>query len=111
MITEKCFGQVLFDRETEFFDACDEILTEGMGDRMRYMVHPYTDVYALRGKFDFSCINFSIGYYQYHTKHEYVVVEDVMNGIEMGKKMIDKLGHKLHYKQMVENGWKSKWVF
>jgi hypothetical protein len=29
----------------------------------------------------------------------------------MGKKMIDKLGHKLHYKQMVENGWKSKWVF
>jgi acetylornithine deacetylase/succinyl-diaminopimelate desuccinylase-like protein len=82
-----------------------------MGDRMRYMVHPYTDVYALRGKFDFSCINFSIGYYQYHTKHEYVVVEDVMNGIEMGKKMIDKLGHKLHYKEMVEHGWKSKWVF
>ena len=111
MITEKCFGQVLFDRETEFFDACDEVLTEGMGDRMRYMVHPYTDVYALRGKFDFSCINFSIGYYQYHTSHEYVVVEDVINGIDMGKKMIDKLGHKLHYKEMVENGWKSKWVF
>jgi di/tripeptidase len=111
MITEKCFGQVLFDRETEFFDACDEVLTEGMGDRMRYMVHPYTDVYALRGKFDFSCINFSIGYYQYHTSHEYVVVEDVINGIDMGKKMIDKLGHKLHYKEMVEHGWKSKWVF
>jgi putative aminopeptidase FrvX len=111
MITEKCFGQVLFDRETEFFDACDEVLTEGMGNRMRYMVHPYTDVYALRGKFDFSCINFSIGYYQYHTTHEYVVVEDVINGIDMGKKMIDKLGHKLHYKEMVEHGWKSKWVF
>ena len=111
MITEKCFGQVLFDRETEFFDACDEVLTEGMGDRMRYMVHPYTDVYALRGKFDFSCINFSIGYYQYHTSHEYVVVEDVINGIDMGKKMIDKLGNKLHYKEMVEHGWKSKWVF
>jgi putative aminopeptidase FrvX len=111
MITEKCFGQVLFDRGTEFFEACDEVLTEGMGNRMRYMVHPYTDVYALRGKFDFSCINLSIGYYQYHTKHEYVVVEDVMNGIEMGKKMIDKLGHKLHYKELVEHGWKSKWVF
>ena len=111
MITEKCFGQVLFDRETEFFDACNEVLTEGMGDRMKYMVHPYTDVYALRGKFDFSCINFSIGYYQYHTTHEYVVVEDVINGIDMGKKMIDKLGHKLHYKEMVEHGWKSKWVF
>ena len=111
MITEKCFGQVLFDRETEFFDACDEVLTEGMGNRMRYMVHPYTDVYALRGKFDFSCINFSIGYYQYHTKHEYVVVEDVINGIEMGRKMIEKLGHKLHYKQLVEHGWRRQSVF
>ena len=112
MITEKCFGQVLFDRDTKFFEACDKVLTEGMDQNdMRYMIHPYTDVYALRGKFDFSCINFSIGYYQYHTKHEYVVVEDVMNGIEMGKKMIDKLGHKLHYKEMVEHGWKSKWVF
>ena len=111
MITEKCFGQVLFDRKTEFFEACDEVLTEGMGNKMRYMVHPYTDVYALRGQFDFSCINLSIGYYQYHTSHEYVVIEDVINGIDMGKKMIDKLGHKLHYKEMVENGWKSKWVF
>jgi hypothetical protein len=62
MITEKCFGQVLFDRETEFFEKIDKVLTEGMdNDRMQYMVHPYTDVYALRGKFDFSCINFSIG--------------------------------------------------
>ena len=111
MITEKCFGQVLFDRETEFFDACNDVLTEGMGDRMRYMVHPYTDVYALRGKFDFSCINFSIGYYQYHTSHEYVVIEDVINGIDMGKKMIDKLGHKLHYKEMVEHGWRNRSVF
>ena len=111
MITEKCFGQVLFDRETEFFDACNEVLTEGMGDRMKYMVHPYTDVYALRGKFDFSCINFSIGYYQYHTSHEYVVIEDVINGIDMGKKMIDKLGHKLHYKEMVEHGWRNRSVF
>ena len=112
MITEKCFGQVLFDRDTEFFEACDKVLTEGMDQNdMRYMIHPYTDVYALRGKFDFSCINFSIGYYQYHTSHEYVVIEDVINGIDMGKKMIDKLGHKLHYKEMVEHGWKSKWVF
>lgn len=110
MITEKCFGQVLFDRKTEFFDTCNEVLTEGMGDRMKYMVHPYTDVYSLRGKFDFSCINFSIGYYQYHTKHEYVVVEDVINGIEMGRKMIEKLGNKLHYKQLVEHGWKRQWV-
>jgi di/tripeptidase len=101
MITEKCFGHVLFDRDTDFFKSCDEVLCEGMnGDYMRYMVHPYTDVYALRSQFDFSCINFSIGYYDYHTKDEYVVVEDVFNGIKMGKKMIEKLGNKLHYKAL-----------
>jgi tripeptide aminopeptidase len=101
MITEKCFGQVLFDRNTDFFKSCDEVLCEGMNsDYMRYMVHPYTDVYALRSQFDFSCINFSIGYYDYHTKDEYVVVEDVFNGIKMGKKMIEKLGNNLHYKAL-----------
>jgi di/tripeptidase len=100
MITEKCFGQILFDRNTEFFEKVDKVLTEGMvKEDMQYMVHPYTDVYALRGKFDFSCINFSIGYYRYHTKNEYVVIEDVFNGIEMGRKMIQSLGYKLHFKK------------
>jgi di/tripeptidase len=103
MITEKCFGQILFDRDTEFFEKVDEVLTEGMvNEDMRYMVHPYTDVYALRSKFNFSCVNFSIGYYDYHTKNEYVVVEDVFNGIEMGRKMIQSLGYKLHFKKAQE---------
>jgi len=100
MITEKCYGQILFNRESEFFKQCDKVLTEGMDNNyMEYMVHPYTDVYALRNKFDFSCINFSIGYYDYHSKNEYVVVEDVFNGIEMGRKMIESLGYELHYKE------------
>ena len=112
MITEKCFGQILFDRDSEFFNTVDEILTEGMdNERMQYMVHPYTDVYALRGKFDFSCINFSIGYYNYHTKNEYVVVEDVFNGISMGKKMIEKLGYKLHYKEAKIYNQQSRFIF
>jgi putative aminopeptidase FrvX len=103
MITEKCFGQVLFDRDSEFFEKVDKVLTEGMvNEDMQYMVHPYTDVYALRNKFSFSCINFSIGYYNYHTKNEYVVIEDVFNGIEMGRKMISELGYKLHYKELVQ---------
>jgi di/tripeptidase len=97
MITEHCFGRSLYDRNSEFFSEVDKVLTEGMNpDYMRYMVHPYTDVYALKGLFEFSCINFSIGYYDYHTKYEYVVVDDVFNGIEMGKKMIESLGYKLH---------------
>jgi tripeptide aminopeptidase len=105
MITEKCFGQMLFDRGTEFFEKIDKVLTEGMiKEEMQYMVHPYTDVYALRTKFDFSCINFSIGYYDYHSPEEYVVIEDVFNGIEMGRKMIEELGYKLHFKKSVPRG-------
>ncbi len=105
MITEKCFGQMLFDRDTEFFEKIDKVLTEGMIKKeMQYMVHPYTDVYALRTKFDFACINFSIGYYDYHTRDEYVVIEDVFNGIEIGRKMISELGYKLHYKKSVPKG-------
>ena len=112
MVTERCFGQVLFDRDSEFFESCDKVLTEGMDNNyMEYMVHPYTDVYALRGKFDFSCINISIGYYNYHTKHEYVVVEDVFNGIDMGKKMIESLGNKLHHKKSVKYDWRTRNVF
>ena len=113
MITEKCFGQILFDRDSEFFGTVNEVLTEGMNPSdMEYMVHPYTDVYALRGKFDFSCINFSIGYYDYHTKNEYVVIEDVFNGIEMGKKMIEKLGNKLHFKKSKEyKGYQDRYIF
>ena len=102
MVTEYCWGQQLFDRESEFFEVCDTILTEGMGEDREYLVHPYTDVYALRGKFDFSCINFSIGYYDYHSSREYVVVEDVFNGIEMGRKMIEQLGYKKHHKEVAK---------
>jgi di/tripeptidase len=109
MITEKCFGQVLFDRSSEFFETCNKVLTENMDkNSMKYMVHPYTDVYALRGKFDFSCINISIGYYDYHTKDEYVVVEDVFNGINIGKRMIENLGNKLHYKKSVVYDWRTR---
>lgn len=103
MITEQCFGNVLFDRDSDFFEKCDKVLTEGMiNEDMRYMVHPYTDVYALSDKFDFSCINFSIGYYDYHTPQEYVVIEDVYNGIEMGKQMIESLGYVKHKKRQDE---------
>jgi len=112
MISENCSGQVLFDRNSEFFQNCDIVLKENMNtDYMRYMVHPYTDVYALREKFDFSCINFSIGYYDYHTVNEYVVVEDVFNGIEMGRKIIERLGYKLHYKKSRDTSRFSNFLF
>jgi tripeptide aminopeptidase len=91
MVSEYCFGTQLFLRESDFFKKCDVILKENF-QRSEYMRHPYTDVQAIKEKFDFQCINFSIGYYRYHTPQEYVVVEDVYNGITTGKKMIESLG-------------------
>lgn len=94
MVTEYSMGVKLFDREDEFFKTTNKILTENLDENFKYGSHPYTDVYALKKKFDFSCINISIGYYDYHTKNEYVVIEDVYNGIEIGKKLSESLGNK-----------------
>jgi tripeptide aminopeptidase len=100
MISQNCSGVDLFDKNSTFFEKCNEVLTESMNTQsMRYMNHPYTDVYAITKKYGISSINFSIGYYDYHTKHEYVVVEDVFNGIEIGKKMIELLGYEFYEKK------------
>lgn len=98
MVSEYCMGVQLFDRNSEFFKSCDVVLNENFKSKPRYQSHPYTDVYALKSLFDFSCINFAIGYYDYHTRDEYVVVEDVYNGIESGKKLIESLGYKKYKK-------------
>lgn len=95
MVTEFCFGETLFERNSDFFKTCDKVLNESFPEKV-LQSHPYTDVYALRKKFDFACINFSIGYYNYHTQNEYVIVEDVFNGIDAGKKMIEDLGCSFH---------------
>ena len=94
MVSEYCMGVQLFERGSEFFDTCDKILTETFNKDKNYESNPYTDVYMLKKLFDFSCINFAIGYYRYHTRDEYVVVEDVYNGIKTGKELIENLGYK-----------------
>lgn len=101
MVSEICAGVRLFDRDSDFYTKCDEVLCSNMDlSKFRYMSHPYTDVYALRKLFDVSCINFSIGYYQYHTREEYIVLEDLSNGIKIGEEMINNLGCKLYHKKV-----------
>lgn len=103
MVTEVCMGTRLFERDGEFFNTCNDVLNESFNGEQEYFSNPYTDVYALKNKFDFSCINFAIGYYNYHTRNEYVVVEDVYNGIETGKKMIENLGNKKYNYKLPDN--------
>jgi putative aminopeptidase FrvX len=93
MVSEYCMGVKLFDKKSEFFNKCDKVLTEGFNKRNKYQSHPYTDVYALKKQFDFSCINFAVGYYNYHTKNEYVVIDDVFNSLNIARNMINELGY------------------
>ena len=73
------------------------------------MIHPYTDVAMLKMKFDFSCINISCGYYNYHRPSEYVVVDDLMNAIDTAYTMIKKLGYDKHEYKFDKDYYKSKW--
>lgn len=93
MVSEYCNGVRLFEKGGEFFKTCEKVLSE-MFNGHKFEYHPYTDVLALRNKFNISCINFAIGYYDYHSPNEYVVIDDVFNGIETGKRMILELGCK-----------------
>jgi putative aminopeptidase FrvX len=96
MITEVCSGITLFDRNTDFFKLSLPLLHESMGDKMRFFSHPYTDVSIIKQYFDFSCINISAGYFNWHSSHEYLVIEEVEKSIILGKKMIETLGNKKH---------------
>ena len=105
MVSEFLMGVKLFERGSEFFKVCDEVITETFDGRQIYGSHPYTDVLMLKKKYDFSCINFSIGYYNYHTSNEYVVIDEIYTGIETGKRIIEGLGttkHKLKHKTINE---------
>ena len=103
MVSEFLMGTRLFDRQSNFHLLTNKVLNENFIEP-NYGSHPYTDAYALKKLFDFSCINIAIGYYDYHTPNEYVVVEDVYNGIETGKKMIQELGY-LKYKYIPESNY------
>jgi di/tripeptidase len=108
MVTEVCSGIRLFERDSDFFRKVDEVLDTYMPTR-EYMVHPYTDVSQLKMKFDFSCINISCGYYNYHRPSEYVVVEDLSNSIHTAHAMIDKLGYEKYHYEFDNDFYKSRW--
>jgi acetylornithine deacetylase/succinyl-diaminopimelate desuccinylase-like protein len=96
MISEFLMGVNMFDRDSKFFEVGGKLITEHFPSNTKYHKHPYTDIYPIRTKYNIACFNISIGYYRYHTANEYVVVEDVYNGIKVGKLMIDELGYSKH---------------
>jgi len=104
MISEVCSGVRLFDRKSEFFSKVNPIISEMMIDA-EYMYHPYTDVSQMVLKHGLASINISCGYYNYHTKNEYIVLDDLYNSIEVVKRMIESLGYETHQMKPKGHRW------
>jgi hypothetical protein len=94
----------LFERDSEFFEKSISVIENAFGNEMLVQSHPYTDVSQLKKKIDVSCINMSCGYYNMHTKEEFISIDDVERAIEAGKNMVFILGlnkYQYEYKPIV----------
>ncbi len=83
-------GVRLFANDGEFIQMAMPALQTH--ELTRFQHHPYSDVMALRQRFDFSCLNLSCGYHNWHRSHEYIVVEEVEAAINAGEALISALG-------------------
>jgi di/tripeptidase len=87
-------GKQLFGKKSEFGSKVGGLITEhGITHWER---HPYTDIWPLMEKFGFSCLNLAAGYHRYHTANEYVVIDEVQNGFELGLKLHKTLGENFY---------------
>jgi putative aminopeptidase FrvX len=92
-------GVKLFSTGSEFFNKIHPIFEECLpGYGLKTLGnHPYTDVSALKSLYDFSCVNFSVGYYNMHSIYEYVSILDVELCLDTAKKLIESLGEELYF--------------
>jgi putative aminopeptidase FrvX len=87
-------GERLFANDGEFIKTAAPVLrAHGL---TRWQRHPFTDVMALRQRFDISCLNLSCGYHNWHRPDEYVVVEEVKAAVEAGEALLRALGRRSH---------------
>ena len=92
-------GVKLFSIGSDFFKKIHSIFEESLPGYNAGTLgnHPYTDVSALKSLYDFSCVNYSVGYYNMHSIHEYVSIFDVELCLDTAKKLIESLGEELYY--------------
>jgi tripeptide aminopeptidase len=89
-LSSTLMGKYLFESSDVFTNKVGDLIREhGITE---WANHPYTDIWPLMEEFDFCCLNLAAGYYRYHTKHEYVIVDDVQNGYDLGVKLVETLG-------------------
>lgn len=59
-----------------------------------FSIDPFTDVLQLVEKFGFCCSVFPTGYYNQHSKYEYVIPEETQECYDLGKEALQVLGLK-----------------
>ena len=93
-------GRALYDDQSGFSSTVVGLITEhGITEHQH---HPYTDVATLGERFELQCLNLAAGYYKMHQAEEYVIIEDVVNAIALGKQLIVTLGEKQYAKRLEE---------
>ena len=102
-------GRYLYNQESDFSTKVKGLITEHGIKNWAY--HPYTDVWQIMEKFNIACLNLAAGYYRYHTENEYVVVDEVQNGFELGLKLVEQLGENKYENPKEERtySWSSYW--
>lgn len=96
-------GRYLFNQKSEFADKVTGLIKEHGINNWAY--HPYTDAWQIVEKFDIACLNLAAGYYRYHTENEYVVVDDVENGYQLGLKLVEVLGENKYSNKKEERNY------
>ena len=107
LITEVCSGTRLYEKDGEFINIALPLFNEVMGVTADPQSHPYTDVSQIKRKGDFSCINFSCGYYNMHTAQEFVVVDDVERAIVFAEELVNNLGYTKYDYEYEKPNWGS----
>lgn len=101
-VTYRSNGVDLFELNSDFHNKINTVFKKNIKDYHEVDSlgsHPYTDVYALKSLYDFSCVNYSVGYYYMHTPMEYVKISEVNDCYNIAIELINSLGNELYFKK------------
>ena len=83
-------GTRLFANDGEFIQTAAPVMqAHGL---TKWQHHPFTDVMSLRRRFNFSCLNLSCGYRNWHRPDDYLVLDEVEAAVNAGEALIAALG-------------------
>jgi tripeptide aminopeptidase len=96
--TNNWFSKTLLGKElwnSYFFKNIEPVLVENKIDNISQ--DPYTDVFQLSKKFDFCCAVMPTGYYNQHSKLEYVISEETEQCLQIGIEAVKKMGKNKYF--------------